>query len=147
MSHHLILIWHLLAATIWVGGHLLLSIRFLPEAFKKKEVAVIVNFKNKFEPIGMPALVILLLTGIIMVYDFGIPVSDWFSFASPMERLVSIKLSLLLLTFVLAINAQLFVFPKLTADKLVPVAFQIIAVTIIGISMLILGSFFRVGGM
>jgi len=36
MYHHILLILHLLAATIWVGGHLFLSIRFLPEAFRKK---------------------------------------------------------------------------------------------------------------
>lgn len=146
MKHQIVLIIHLLAASVWVGGHLFLSFRLLPEALKKKEASIIINFKNKFEPVGMPALVILLLTGIIMAYDFGVPVSDWFSFGSPIERLVSLKLSLLLLTFILAINAQLFVFPKLTSDKLNPVAFQIIAVTMVGVTMLILGSFFRLGG-
>ena len=36
MKHHLLLIVHLLVATIWVEDHLILSIRFLPQALEKE---------------------------------------------------------------------------------------------------------------
>ncbi|MGL2962809.1 copper resistance protein CopD [Flavobacterium sp. RSB2_4_14] len=145
--HQFYLILHLLAATIWVGGHLFLSLRFLPEALKKKDAVIIINFKDKFEPIGLPSLLVLLITGILMAYDYNATLTHWFSFSNAIEKIVSIKLILLFSTLVLAINAQLFVFPKLTSDKLLPVAFQIIAVTILGIVMLILGSLVRIGGL
>jgi putative copper export protein len=147
MKHHLLLIAHLLAATIWVGGHLILLIRFLPQALKEKDASIIKNFKDKFEPVGLPSLLILLLTGVLMTYDYNVTYTQWFSFNDSIEKVVSLKLLLLFITVALAINAQLFVFPKLTSEKLVPVAIQIIAVTILGVAMLVLGSFVRVGGL
>ena len=146
MRHHIVLILHLLAATIWVGGHLFLAIRFLPEAMKKKEASILRNFKDKFEPIGLPALIILLITGIMMAYDYDVTFTKWFSFSNGVEKVVSIKLILLFTTMAMAINAQLFVFPKVKSDKLLPVAIQIITITVIGVIMLVLGSLVRVGG-
>lgn len=147
MYHHILLILHLLAATIWVGGHLFLSIRFLPEAIKTKDVSIIQNFKDKFEPIGMPALIISILTGILMAYDYGVPFTKWFSFSTGIEKVVSLKLLLLFITVALAVNAQLFLFPKLTSKNLPKAALQIILVTLIGVTMLILGSLVRIGGL
>jgi len=146
MYHHILLIVHLLAATIWVGGHLFLSIRFLPEAIKTKEVSIIKNFKDKFEPIGMPALIISILTGIAMAYDYDVTFTEWFSFSNGIEKVVSLKLILLFITITLAMNAQLFLFPKLTSKNLPKAALQIILVTLIGVTMLILGSLVRIGG-
>jgi len=146
MYHHILLIVHLLAATIWVGGHLFLSIRFLPEAIKTKEVSIIKNFKDKFEPIGMPALIISILTGIAMAYDYDVTFTKWFSFSNGIEKVVSLKLILLFITITLAMNAQLFLFPKLTSKNLPKAALQIILVTLIGVTMLILGSLVRIGG-
>ena len=146
-SHHILLVLHLLAAAIWVGGHLVLSIGFLPEALRKKEPQIILNFESKFGKIGLPALATLIITGIWMAYDFNVTISTWFSFSSPIESVVSTKLILLLLTFILALNANLRVFPKLSSKNLNVMAFHIIAVTTIGILMLILGSTIRYGGM
>ena len=55
-THHLILILHLIAATIWVGGHLVLAIGYLPKALKHKDFSYIGNFEKTYEPIGMPSL-------------------------------------------------------------------------------------------
>ena len=58
MIHHMYLILHLLAATIWVGGHLFLALQILPEAIKKKDATILTNFKDRFEPMGLPSLLI-----------------------------------------------------------------------------------------
>lgn len=147
MTHQIALIFHLLAATVWVGGHLFLAIRYLPEALKKKDASVLTHFKDKFEPVGLPSLLTLLITGILMAYHYDVTVSHWFSFSGSIEKVVSAKLLLLLLSVGMAINAQLFVFPKIKSDNLRPVAFQIIAITIIGVAMLVLGSMVRIGGL
>ncbi|QYS85332.1 CopD family protein [Flavobacterium oreochromis] len=147
MLHHFLLIIHLLAASIWVGGHLILSIRYLPKALKKRDIQIIKDFEKHYEPIGLPALLFLVTTGILMAYQYNITFTNWFSFQTNIEKIVSIKLLLLLLTLVLAIHARLFIIPKLTPEKIILMAIHILLVTIIGVSMLILGSFVRLGGL
>lgn len=147
MTHHIILIFHLLAATIWVGGHLFLSIRILPEALKKKDVSILKNFKSKFEPVGMPALLVLLITGILMAYHYDVTFAKWFSFSNGIEKIVSLKLILLFITAIMAACAEKFIFPKLKSERMFSASFFIITVTIIGVTMLILGSLIRIGGL
>ena len=38
MTHHITLIIHLIAATIWVGGHLILLLQYVPKAIKSKSL-------------------------------------------------------------------------------------------------------------
>lgn len=147
MLHHIYLILHLLAATIWVGGHLFLAIRVLPKTLKRKDITLINDFKNLFEPIGLPSLVILVVTGILMAYDYDVTFTKWFSFSGAIEKIVSIKLILLFTTVVLAASAQRYEPPKLSVHNLSAFAFHIIAVTVIGVTMLILGSLVRIGGL
>ena len=77
-KHHLLLIVHLLSATIWVGGHLVLMCGFLPKALKEKNFDYIGNFEKTYEPIGMPALLLLVITGIMMAYDYDATFTKWF---------------------------------------------------------------------
>ncbi len=146
MSHHLLLIFHLLGASIWVGGHLILSIGILPEVLQKKSPEILLNFEKKYEKIGMPALIVMVISGIWMSYQLGVTFKDWFHFSSPIETVISLKLSLLLLTILFALSAQIFVLPKLSPKNLNLMAFHIISVTTIGVTMLVLGSFVRYGG-
>ncbi len=148
LNHHFLLIIHLLSATIWVGGHLLLCLGYLPQALKKRDQHIILNYEGKFEAIGITSLILLVLTGIIMSYQFGVSVDQWFHFSSPIEQVVSTKISLLLLTVLFALSAQLRVIPKLrkSPERLNEMAFHIIGVTTIGVLMLIFGSFIRYGG-
>lgn len=148
-THHLILILHLIAATIWVGGHLVLTIGFLPKALKRKDFSYIGNFEKTYEPIGMPSLAVLVITGILMAYDYNAGLSSWFSFATPIERVVSLKLTCLLTSICFAISAQTRVLPKLRKgqlNKLPEMAVHIICVTFIGVVMVVLGSLVKIGG-
>jgi putative copper export protein len=145
--HHFILILHLIAATIWVGGHLTLCIIFLPEALRKKDPSIILKFERQFEPLGMSALLTLAVSGIWMAYDFGITLGTWFSFSGGFEKVVSIKLLLLFLTIICALIAQFRIIPNLNQYNLNKMAVLIITVTLIGVTMLILGSTFRYGGL
>ncbi len=145
MKHHLLLLFHLIAATIWIGGHLTLALTVLPKALKQKRPELITNFEKSFS-IGMPALIILVITGVWMAYDFAVPVSSWFSFNSPIEKVVSTKLLLLMLSLLFALSAKFRLLKNLTQQKLPEMAFHIIMVTLIGIGMLVLGSTVRYGG-
>ncbi|UFH34413.1 CopD family protein [Flavobacterium acetivorans] len=148
MNHHLLLIIHLLCAALWVGGHLLLVIAYLPQALKFKDQTIILNYEKKYEAIGMTALILLVISGILMAYKYNVSIEYWFHFDSPIEKVISTKLLLLLLTVAFALSAQFRVLPKLKNDpnKLPEMTFHIIAVTIIGVLMLVFGTFIRFGG-
>ena len=148
MSHHLLLMVHLICAAIWVGGHLLLVFAYLPKALKEKNQHIILEYEKKYEPIGMPALALLVITGIMMAYKYNTGIESWFHFATPIEKVVSTKLALLFVTVLFALSAQFRVLPKLNnnPEKLPEMSVHIISVTTIGVLMLILGSFVRFGG-
>lgn len=145
--HHILLIIHLMAAAIWVGGHLVLSIGFLPQALSQKDPSIITNFERSYEKIGLPALLILVITGIMLSYSYGVPVSEWFSFSNAIERVVSIKLLLLFLTLALAIHARIFIIPRLGMGNLRSMAAHIILITVIALTMMVAGTFVRFGGL
>jgi uncharacterized membrane protein len=46
-----LIILHTLAATVWVGGDLILSIVILPEAWKKRDHLIISAFETRFKKI------------------------------------------------------------------------------------------------
>ncbi len=146
MKHHLLLIIHLLAATIWIGGHLVLCIGYMPKALKYKDPSVITNFEKSYEKIGLPALLLLVITGILLSYNYNVKVSDWFSFKTSIEKVISAKLTLLLCTLALAIHARLFIIPKLSVKSLPLMGIHIIAITLIGVAMMVIGTFVRFGG-
>lgn len=146
MRHQIILIIHLLAATIWVGGHLILLLRYVPKAIKAKSLEELSVFRKNFEPVGMPSLFILIITGILMAYDYNITFEKWFLFENSIEKIVSMKLILLMITLTLAFITIKFVLPSM--DKFSPflLYFIIFSVTIIAVTMLILGSLVSIGG-
>jgi putative copper export protein len=147
MDHHLLLIIHLLCAALWVGDHLLLVFAYLPQAFITKDQNIILDYEKKYEPVGMIALVLLVISGVLMAYKYNVTIEYWFHFDSPIEKVVSTKLLLLLLTVAFALSAQFRVLPKLKNDpnKLPEMTFHIVAVTLIGVLMLVFGTFIRFG--
>ena len=146
MLHQIYLILHLLAATIWVGGHLLLLLRYVPKAIKSKSLEELSAFRKNFEPVGMPSLFILIITGILMAYDYNITFEKWFLFENSIEKIVSIKLILLFISLTLAFITIKFVLPSINKISPFILYFIIFLVTTIAVTMLVLGSLVRVGG-
>jgi uncharacterized membrane protein len=62
----LLVIVHALAATVWTGGHLVLDLGVLPRALRERSGAQIRAFEEVFEPLGLTALAIQVLTGLWM---------------------------------------------------------------------------------
>lgn len=145
--HHILLVIHIFAATIWVGGHVVLSLGFLPKALKQKDPSIITSFEKSYEKIGLPALLLLIISGIMLSYTYNVTVSDWFSFKTSIERVVSLKLILLFCTLGLAVHARLYIIPKLSVKSLPFMALHIIFITLISLTMMTLGTFVRFGGL
>ena len=66
-----VLLLHLLGATVWTGGHLILATVILPRALKHSDVEGIRNFENAYERIGIPALIVQIATHYQLVIPFA----------------------------------------------------------------------------
>ena len=143
----LALILHLLGATIWTGGHLILAIGFLPQALRDQDPKIIEAFESKYERIGIPALILQVITGLTLAYAYIPDVSKWFSFETHVATHIFIKLVLLALTVALALDARLRIIPKLSAANLTSLALHIVAVTVISVLFVAFGAGIRTGGL
>ncbi len=52
--YSVILFFHVLAATIWTGGHLVLSLAILPRVLSEKSHSDLLRFESSYERIGKP---------------------------------------------------------------------------------------------
>ena len=141
----LILFLHILGATIWTGGHIILALGVLPQVLKTRSPEQLLDFESMYEKIGMPALVIQVLSGLWLAYRLLPDVGQWFNLSNPIAHGILAKLIILLLTLALAVDARFRVIPKLSTDNLWDMAWHIIAVTIMSILFVLVGVSFRTG--
>jgi putative copper export protein len=144
-SHAIVLFFHVLGATVWTGGHLVLAVVVLPRALRARAITELQTFESNFERIGIPALLTQIITGVWLATDF-LPVSSWFELSSPLARAVLLKLGLLACTALLAVDARLRIIPRLTPEKLGSLAFHIIPVTVLSVLFVLVGVLLRSGG-
>jgi len=137
---------HVLAATIWAGGHLILAIGFLPKALKDRNPEIIRFFESRYERIGIPALLVLVITGLYQAFRIIPNFFDWFNHTSFIPINITLKLTLLILTLILGIHARIWIIPKLNESNLKPLAYHIIAITVVAVLLVIVGVSFRFGG-
>jgi len=142
-----ILFLHILAATIWTGGHLVLAMTILPTALKERSALYLLRFESGYEKIGIPALIIQVITGLWLAYHLMPDVGLWFSIDNPISRSILAKLGLLLITALFAADARLRIIPDLTDQNLMSLAYHIIPVTILSVLFVIVGVSFRTGGL
>ncbi|BAQ60961.1 hypothetical protein GM3708_1367 [Geminocystis sp. NIES-3708] len=137
---------HVLGATVWTGEHLILTLAYLPKALKEKNIDIIHQFEDKFEPIGLTALVIQIITGLWLGH-FYIPLwQDWLNYNEPITKNILIKLGLLLISLILSIDARFRIIPNLNQDNFLDLIIHILAVTTLSILFVIFGITIRFGG-
>ncbi len=145
--HKYILMLHIISATVWTGGHLVLALTVLPRVLKSKNINELKQFESGFERVGIPALLIQVITGIWLAYNLVPDVKIWFRHDNPISQLILFKLFLLLATLVLAAHARFRIIPKLNENNLRLLSYHIIPVTIISVLFVIVGVSFRTGGL
>jgi len=141
----ILLVTHLLAATVWTGGHIVLSVVILPKVLKQQSPSALLEFESVFEKIGMPALVLQIITGAMLAYRLLPDVSLWFDMSNPVAHGIAAKLTLLTLTLLFALHARFRVIPNLNQGNLNVMAWHIIPVTLLSILFVIVGASFRTG--
>lgn len=141
----ILLLLHVLAATVWTGGHLVLALTILPRALKEKAPSDLRRFESAYEWIGIPALLIQMITGVGLAHRLMPTVSQWFLVANPVSRLICAKLVLLAVTAALAVDARLRIMPRLSEDTMMALAWHIVPVTVVSILLVVVGVSFRTG--
>ncbi|MDP6164106.1 MAG: copper resistance protein CopD [Candidatus Thioglobus sp.] len=143
--YSVLLFLHVLAATIWTGGHLVLSLVILPRVLSEKSPGDLLKFESAYERIGIPALLIQVTTGVWLSYRLIPNLSHWFKFDNPINTLIGIKIILLSITVAFAIDARLRIIPNLSKDNLVSLAWHIVPVTVTSVLFVFVGVTFRTG--
>lgn len=144
-SYYIALSLHILGATIWAGGHLVLALTILPRALRERRAVVVSEFEQSFERIGLPALAIQILTGLWLAHHLLGSPGNWFD-DNPIAHVVQVKLGLLALTLGLAVHARFRVIPKLSDDTLRTLAWHIRLVTFAAVLFVLAGASIRFGG-
>ena len=143
----LLVIVHALAATVWTGGHLVLDLGVLPRAMRAQSAAQIRAFEEVFEPLGLTALAIQVVTGLAMGWIVLPGFRGIFDPANPVGMLVGVKLLLLAGTAALAVHARLRLIPNLSDDNLRGLAWHIRGITALAIAFVVVGGLLRLGGL
>ena len=136
---------HVLAATVWTGGHLVLSTTVLPRALRAQDPRILLDFESGFERIGMPALLVQVVSGLWLAHTVVPDWQTWFVGGTTPARLVGFKLLLLTLTVALAVDARLRLIPRLNAKSLPAMARRVYLVTMASVLFVVVGVSFRGG--
>lgn len=144
-THAFVLLAHLLAATVWTGGHLVLALGVLPGALRARDATPVQDFEARYERIGIPALLVQVVTGLWMAAR-AVPFARWLDHATPGAAWVTMKLALLALTAGLAVHARLRIVPTLRAETLPALAWHIAAITTTAVLFVVAGVGLRTGG-
>lgn len=140
----LVIIIHVLAATVWTGGHIFLATMILPKVLRTKNYKELLDFERIYEKIGMPALILQVITGLYLSYKLLPNISKWLSFKNHVSQHIGFKLILLGLTIILAVIANFILIPNLKKNNNLKImAFFVYTVTIIAVLFVITGLSFR----
>lgn len=145
MEKSVLIILHILGASIWIGGMLIMALGVLPKAKKANNASLIKDYEGSFHILGMIALTLQFLTGfrLAMIYAGGM--KGLFDFSNHAAVLFMWKLVLILLTMGLFV-----VFKKKTLSALVnsnvsSASSMIWILTLISIALMVLGLGFSRG--
>lgn len=152
-----ILLLHVLGATLWTGGHLVLTLSILPGAIKNNDPQPLLDFESRFEKLAMTALAVQVTTGMMLARHYLPNPALWFAEAQPFSAIIKAKMLLLLLTLLVALNARFRVLPQLAALSsgtqmstsktrlLYTMATHVMVVTLLSVAFVIVGVGVRTG--
>lgn len=136
---------HILAATVWTGGHLMLATIVLPRVLRERSPDELLRFESRYERIGIPALLIQVATGLWLAFRLVPDATQWFDLDNPVARPIAAKLVLLAITIMFAADARLRLIPNLSRENLTAMAWHIVPVTIVSVLFVAVGVAFRTG--
>jgi putative copper export protein len=146
VMYTLFVILHVLGACVWTGGHIVLSAAVLPRAFRESDAGVIARFERGYERLGIPALLVQVVTGLALAWMKLPDLSRWSDSSDAVARHIMVKLLLLALTIALAVHARFRVLPDLDEAKLRALAWHVVPVTALAVLLAVVGAGLSSGG-
>ncbi|MEZ4724873.1 MAG: hypothetical protein R2863_09495 [Candidatus Kapaibacterium sp.] len=145
IERSVLVILHILGASIWIGGMLIMALGVLPKAKKSNDASLLKNYEGSFHILGMIALTIQFLTGfrLAMIYAGGM--KGLFDFSNHLAVLFVWKLVLILATMGLFVIFKKKTLSSLESDKISNATSMIWLLTLISIALMVLGLGFSRG--
>lgn len=137
---------HVLGATVWTGGHIVLVSAVLVEALRRRDPEIVRSFEARYERVALPALAVQVVTGLWLAAVYVPEPRQWLAFDTPVSRLVGLKLLFLAATLALAADARLRLLPRLAAGELRALAWHIVPVSVLAVLLAVAGVGIRLGG-
>lgn len=147
MLYKVMVMLHMLGASVWIGGHAVLVLMVLPHAVRENQPARVIQFERGFGRLGLVALIMQLVTGLWLAKRW---IGEWsmlFRAPTPQTHLIFSKLVVLILTIAIAGYTYHRVLPRLSERGLTLFALLSSTTTVLAIFMLILGVGIRTGGL
>lgn len=145
MEKSALIILHILGASIWIGGMLIMALGVLPKAKKINDSSMVKNFEGSFHILGMIALTVQFLTGfrLAMIYAGGM--KGLFDFSNHAAVLFIWKLVLILMTMGIFVVFKKKTINNLIDDNVANASTPIWILTLLAIALMILGLGFSRG--
>ncbi len=137
---------HVLAASTWVGPHIVLATGPLIRALRQRSLRPILEFYAAFAWPATIGLIVAALTGLYMAY-LRAPPSEWFNFGEPQGR-IGEKIIALIVLILISGYAHSRIVPQMRRDDTQifwrAVLFVVIA-TLLSLALPLLGLMIRYG--
>ncbi|MCB1601350.1 MAG: hypothetical protein KDI66_15135 [Xanthomonadales bacterium] len=146
MSHHALLVLHLLAAAVWVGGYVFLVLGYAPEALRTRDPRGLIDAHARLQRVGLPALVVVIVSGLWLAWNWLPDSTLWFESSLPIANVILAKLGLLALTLLLLTYLRLRVLPTLMPARISRLALVLSLIALVGVAAAAIGPSFRYGG-
>lgn len=140
-----LVVLHLLAACVWLGGHVVLAYLVSPNALDGRNPDTVYRIQSLYDKIGMPSLVLQVLTGFVLAYLHTPDLAAWVAFESPMGRLIALKLVLQLVVLGLALDLRIRLFARVGSAGLGSLRLHVFVISFVSAALVFLGASFRIG--
>lgn len=147
MLHATMVILHLLGASVWIGGHIVLLTMVLPAASHEHRVEPLSRFERGLGRLGLAALVVQLVTGLWLAHTW---LGSWGAiFESPTPRSHLILSKLVVLALLVAVVGYRYhkLLPALRPDRMGLYTLLTVLATALACVLLVLGVGIRLGGL
>lgn len=140
-----LLVLHILGASIWIGGLLIFTLGVIPNAKKQNNGSLITNFEKSFHILGMVALTVQLLTGfrLAMIYLGGM--KGLFDFSFHGAYLFVWKLSLILISMGLFVMFKKKALPAVAGGDFGKSSSMLWLLSLLALALMVLGLGFSRG--
>lgn len=115
-----------------------------PGALRERDPEIILRFVHPFERIGIPALILQLITGLLLAHRYVPGILPAFDFGDVIHQVITVKLILLLAKGIANAHARFWIIPGPQQNDFPFLAAHITLVTSIAVAMLVMGASIRV---